>query len=71
MAGFLLALRLVPGDDLVAGELERGPQVGIDARRARPPTPAGPTRSVVDADAVEPLGELAERGVAAGPHRRR
>ena len=64
MAGFLLALGLVPGEDLVSGELQRGAQVGIDAGERR-----CPLRSVdaerADLGAVE-LGRVApERTVAA------
>ena len=57
MAGFLLALRLVPGEDLVAGELEGGPKVRIDAlERSLPLRPVHAQR--LDHRAVE-LGRVA------------
>ena len=52
------------------GRLERGAQPRGRWRRGRPPARLGGTRSVVERDAVEALGELADGVVAPGLRRR-
>jgi len=63
VAGFVGALGFVPGEDLVAGELEGEDQVRVDAVESGR---AGLVRDpdVLDATAVEPFGQVAQGGVA-------
>ena len=66
VAGFLLALGLVPGEDLVPGELQGGPKVRIDAReRSLPLRPVHAQR--LDHRAVE-LGRVAAECLVTTAH---
>ena len=68
VAGFLLALGLVPGEDLVPGELQGGSKVRIHARERS--VPLGPVHAQrLDHRAVELGGVAAECLVTTRTHR--
>ncbi len=67
--GLPLALRLVPRHDLVAGELERGPQLAGRGARARPPISARRRPRARRASHPSKRAVRSRDGVvAAGPH---
>ena len=67
---FLRQLRLVEGEDLVARELERPGQLGIDAGKRGLPLCAR-DREFVGTEPVEAFGQVAHGVVAPGAHNRK